>query len=66
MIDIRDMIELIKDLPETCHVAIRFVDGKGITIRLINENEHIASLNALIDFQKLSGFTIFSPEGIEL
>ncbi|WEA51112.1 hypothetical protein PWO23_08605 [Serratia marcescens] len=63
MIDIKD---LIKSLPTTGKMVITCKDGAITSTRIVKDNEHVASLNALIDMAKQSGYSVVSPDGIAL
>lgn len=60
MIDIKD---LVKSLPNTGRVIVT-CDNNVITgSRVVKENEHIVSFNALIDLAKTAGYSIVRPDG---
>lgn len=60
MIDIKD---LIKSLPNTGRVVFTCDNGVITGTRIVMENEHIASFNALIDLAKSAGYSIVRPDG---
>ncbi|OKP25459.1 hypothetical protein BSQ35_03015 [Serratia liquefaciens] len=60
MIDIKD---LIKSLPSTGRIVITCDNGVIAGTRIVKENEHIASFNALIDLAKFAGYSIVRPDG---
>ncbi|ASM16256.1 hypothetical protein BVG90_05805 [Serratia marcescens] len=60
MIDIED---LIKSLPNTGRVVITCENGSITGTRIVKENEHIASFNALIDLAKSAGYSVVRPDG---
>lgn len=50
-------------LPDNGAVLITCERGKIKQVRNVNSDEHIASLNALFELAKLSGYTIIKPDG---
>ncbi|MBA5203075.1 hypothetical protein H2Y57_05160 [Pectobacterium aroidearum] len=60
MIDI-DLV--IKSIPENGRVLITCEDGEVTSIRIVAENEHVTTFNALIDLAKLAGYSIVSSNG---
>lgn len=58
--------EIIKNLPSDGRVLLRCEDGQITSARILRDNEHVASLNALIDMAKQSGYSVVSPDGITL
>lgn len=50
-------------LPKNGRVLFIYNDGAVIGLRIIKENEHIASLNALIDLAKSAGYSVVMPDG---
>ena len=56
-----DIEYLIKNLPENCRVAMRLEHGSVVSVRMIAEDEHIATINALIDIAKSAGYKIENP-----
>lgn len=61
-----DVADFIGSLPANCYIAIRIVDGQIIGTRDIKEDEFILTFKALIEIQKMAGYTVVSPEGITL
>jgi hypothetical protein len=61
-----DVTDVIKKLPANCYVAIRVKDNKVVGTRDIKHDEFILTFKALIEIQKLAGYTVVSPEGIKL
>ncbi|GKV93540.1 hypothetical protein H2Y56_05990 [Pectobacterium aroidearum] len=60
MIDI-DLV--IKSIPESGRVLITCENGDVTSIRIVAENEHVTTFNALIDLAKLAGYNIVSSNG---
>lgn len=60
MIDIKD---LLKPLPSTGRMVISCKNGVITGTRVVKDNEHIASLNALIDLAKAAGYSVVRPDG---
>ncbi|KAB5494657.1 hypothetical protein F8564_19835 [Serratia sp. RJAL6] len=60
MIDIKD---LVKSLPGRGRMVISCEYGVITGIRVVKDNEHIASLNALIDLAKSAGYSVVRPDG---
>ncbi|WP_213680076.1 hypothetical protein [Serratia marcescens] len=60
MIDFED---LLKSLPNTGRVVITCEKGSITGTRIVKENEHIASFNALIDLAKSAGYSVVRPDG---
>ncbi|MGP0834047.1 hypothetical protein [Serratia sp. CY85251] len=60
MIDIKD---LVKSLPNTGRMVISCKNGVITGTRIVKDNEHVASLNALIDLAKSSGYSVVRPDG---
>ncbi|MDM1842295.1 hypothetical protein [Serratia ureilytica] len=58
-----DIEYLIKSLPSTGSVVITCQNGEVTSVRTVNENEHIASLKALIDLAKSAGYSVVMPDG---
>lgn len=54
---------LLKLLPNTGRVVITYEHGLITGARLVKENEHIASFNALIDLAKSAGYSVVRPDG---
>lgn len=50
-------------LPNNGAVLITCEGGKIKQARNVNPDEHVASLNALFELAKLSGYTIIKPDG---
>ncbi|MBP0999910.1 hypothetical protein [Serratia fonticola] len=61
-----NMTDAINALPANCYVAIRKVNNKVVGTRNIKDDEFILTFKALIEIQKLAGYTVVSPEGIKL
>lgn len=55
--------ETINCLPSDGRVLLRCEGGRVTSARALRENEHVASLNALIDIAKQSGYSVVSPDG---
>ncbi|MEL5617225.1 hypothetical protein OQJ40_09095 [Serratia nevei] len=60
MIDFQD---LLKSLPNTGRIVITCENGSITGARIVKENEHVASLNALIDLAKSAGYSVVRPDG---
>lgn len=58
--------EIINNLPSDGRVLLRCEGGQIMSARTLRDNEHVASLNALIDIAKQSGYSVVSPDGITL
>ncbi|ATM20422.1 hypothetical protein RZP54_28660 [Raoultella ornithinolytica] len=50
-------------LPDDGSVLVTCENGQIKKIRKVHDNEHVASLNVLIEMVKLSGYTIIKPDG---
>lgn len=61
-----DMTDAINALPANCYVAIRKVNNQVVGTRDIKDDEFILTFKALIEIQKMAGYTVVSPEGITL
>lgn len=55
--------EIINNLPSDGRVLLRCEGGRITSARTLRDNEHVASLNALIDMAKQSGYSVVSPDG---
>lgn len=55
--------DIINNLPYNGRVLLRCEGGRVTSTRTLRECEHIASLNALIDLAKQSGYSVVSPDG---
>lgn len=55
--------DIINNLPYQGRVLLRCEGGRVTSVRTLRENEHVASLNALIDIAKQSGYSVVSPDG---
>lgn len=53
-------------LPDDGDVLITCQNGKINKTRMVHSDEHIATLNALFELAKLSGYTIIKPDGTVL
>lgn len=51
------------NLPENGRLLLLCKNGHVKETRKVADDEHVASLNALIDLAKLAGYKIVSPEG---
>lgn len=58
--------EIINNLPSDGRVLLRCEGGRITSARKLRDNEHVASLSALIDIAKQSGYSVVSPDGIAL
>lgn len=58
--------DIINNLPYDGRVLLRCEGGRITSARKLRDNEHVASLNALIDMAKQSGYSVVSPDGIAL
>lgn len=58
-----DFEGLLKSLPNTGRIVITCDNGSITGIRIVKNNEHIASLNALIDLAKSAGYSVVRPDG---
>lgn len=50
-------------LPDDGSVLFTCENGQIKKTRRVHDNEHVASINALIELAKLSGYTIIKPDG---
>ncbi len=55
--------DAINHFPFNGRVMIRYKNGQVMSMRNLQENEHIASFNALIDLAKSAGYSIVRPDG---
>ncbi|MGQ6400867.1 hypothetical protein ACUNFD_05700 [Serratia sp. IR-2025] len=58
-----DFEHLLKSLPNTGRIVITCDNGSITGTRIVKDNEHIASLNALIDLAKSAGYSVVRPDG---
>ncbi len=58
--------EAINNLPSNGRMLIRCENGYVMSMRSVQDNEHIATFNALIDLAKQAGYSIVSPDGSKL
>lgn len=63
MIDLKELNDL---LPVDGLVVIRREKGKTVGLRLVKEDEHISTLNAMLEVAKLAGYSIVAPNGNKL
>lgn len=63
MIDLKELNDL---LPVDGLVVIRREKGKTVSVRLVKEDEHISTLNAMLEVAKLAGYSIVAPNGNKL
>ncbi|MBH2957536.1 hypothetical protein I5L45_01900 [Serratia marcescens] len=56
-------IEFFKELSYTGRVLVYFEKGVATNSRIIEVDEHVSSLNALIDIAKSAGYSIVRPDG---
>ena len=61
-----EIAEVIEQLPADGRVLITCKDGVICSIRDVHENEHVASLNVLIELAKRAGYTIIKNGRVEL
>lgn len=52
--------------PDDGAVLVTYKNGKVSKTRKVHDDEHVASLNALFEMAKLSGYTIIKPDGTVL
>lgn len=45
-------------LPENGRILITCKNGDIASMRVVHDNEHVASLNALFELAKLAGYTV--------
>ncbi len=55
--------DIINNLPYEGRVLLRCEGGRITSVRPLRDNEHVASLNALIDIAKQSGYSVVSSDG---
>ncbi|WP_447313236.1 hypothetical protein [Klebsiella pneumoniae] len=60
MVDKKDVGDL---LPDDGDVLISCKKGKVTKTRKVYPDEHVATINALLELAKLSGYTIIKPDG---
>ena len=60
VIDKKDAGDL---LPDDGDVLITCEKGKIKKARIVHSDEHVATLNALFELAKLTGYTIIKPDG---
>ena len=60
VIDKKDAGDL---LPDDGDVLITCEKGKIKKTRIVHSDEHVATLNALFELAKLTGYTIIKPDG---
>ena len=53
-------------LPDDGDVLITCENGKIKKTRIVHSDEHVATLNALFELAKLTGYTIIKPDGTML
>lgn len=53
-------------LPDDGDVLITCENGKIKKTRTVHSDEHVATLNALFELAKLTGYTIIKPDGTML
>jgi hypothetical protein len=58
--------EVVGQLPADGRVLITCKNGVIYSVRDVQENEHVASLNALFELAKMAGYTIIKNDGIKL
>lgn len=58
-----DFEGLLKSLPNTGRMVISCENGVITSTRIVKDNEHIASLNALINLAKSAGYSIVRADG---
>ncbi|AYO37418.1 hypothetical protein [Serratia sp. P2ACOL2] len=58
-----DLEELNNLLPENGFVVIRRENGETVGLRLVKGDEHISTLNAMLEVAKLAGYSIVAPDG---
>lgn len=63
MIDLKELNDL---LPDDGLVLIRRENGKTVGMRLVNSDEHISPLNAMLEVAKSVGYSIVAPDGNKL
>ncbi|AUV39963.1 hypothetical protein ACVB2U_002748 [Klebsiella pneumoniae] len=63
MVDKKDAGDL---LPDDGDVLITCENGKIKKTRKVHPDEHVATLNALFELAKLTGYTIIKPDGTML
>ncbi|WJV61025.1 hypothetical protein PCO87_14250 [Pectobacteriaceae bacterium C52] len=61
-----DIDEVISGLSENCRVLIKCEHGQVVSVRIVGDDEHIATLNALIDLAKSAGYKIVTPNNNRL
>lgn len=58
-----DIEYLLKTLPSTGRMVITCENGSITGTRIVKDNEHIASLKALIDLAKSAGYSVVRLDG---
>lgn len=61
-----EIAEVVEKLPADGRVLITCKDGVICSICDVHENEHVASLNVLIELAKRAGYTIIKNGRVEL
>ncbi|HFM5071418.1 TPA: hypothetical protein ACG7O0_003662, partial [Escherichia coli] len=54
--------ESIGELPETCRAVIKRKDGHIVGVRVLTDDERIASLMAFLELAEIAGYTITPPD----
>ena len=54
--------ESIGDLPEPCRAVSKRKDGHIVGVRVLTDDERIASLMAFLELAEIAGYTITPPD----
>ncbi|EES3718410.1 MULTISPECIES: hypothetical protein [Escherichia] len=52
----------ISKLPDTCRAVIKREEGRVVSMRVLSDDERIASLMAFLELAEIAGYTITPPE----
>ena len=55
----------VLNLPDDGRVLITCKDGAISSVRVVQDNEHMASLKALLELARLAGYTVTKNDGAE-
>ncbi|EED0144975.1 TPA: hypothetical protein ACWKRV_002476 [Escherichia coli] len=54
--------EAISKLPDTCRAVIKREEGRVVIVRVLSDDERIASLLAFLELAETAGYTITPPD----
>lgn len=58
------LIDAISELPDTCRAVIKKEGGQIVCVRVLNDDERVASLTAFIELAEEAGFIVAPPKAI--